>query len=95
MTLRRLVIFAVLVGSAAIFLVYEQSRITRAGYEINRLSRDETGLIEQVRLLEVHVTRLRQPEFLERQGERLRIDLMRPSDARYVRVSSAWSESGH
>jgi hypothetical protein len=77
MAIRRLVIVAALVGAMAVFLVYEHSRITRAGYRISALSIQEQKLVEQVRSLNVQVTKLRQPDVIERQVERLRIDLMR------------------
>ena len=60
-----------LLGLMAIFLVYEHSRVTRAGIEISRLSRDEARLVEELRILNVRVTRLCQPEFIQGQVERL------------------------
>ena len=77
MAIRRLVIVAALVGAMAVFLVYMHSRITRAGYRISQLSWQEQKLVEQVRSLNVQVTRLRQPDIIEKQVARLRIDLMR------------------
>ncbi len=77
MAIRRLVIVAALVGAMAVFLVYEHSRITRAGYRISAMSTQEQKLVEQVRSLNVQVTKLRQPDVIEKQVERLRIDLMR------------------
>jgi len=77
MTARKLVIVAALVGAMVVFLVYAHSRITRAGYRISELSRQEQKLVEQVRSLNVQVTKLRQPDVIEKQVERLRIDLMR------------------
>ncbi len=77
MAIRRLVIVAALVGAMAVFLVYAHSRITRAGYRISALSMQEQKLVEQVRSLNVQVTKLRQPDVIEKQVERLRIDLMR------------------
>lgn len=88
MVLRRLILIAMLVALMVIHLVYERSRITRAGYEISRLARDETKLVEQVRILDVQVNRLRQPEFIQRQVERLRIDLMRSPQGEVLAVSS-------
>ena len=77
MAIRRLVIVAALVGVMAVFLIFQHSRITRAGYRISELSRQEQKLVEQVRSLNVQVTKLRQPDVIEKQVERLRIDLMR------------------
>lgn len=77
MAIRRLVIVAAMMGAMAVFLVWAHSRITRAGYQISRLSSQEQKLVEQVRSLNVQVTKLRQPDVIERQVERLRIDLMR------------------
>jgi len=87
MTLRRLIIVVGLIGMLAIFLIFEQSRITRAGYSISRLSHDETKLVEQVRILNVQVTKLRQPEFLEQQVQKMRIDLMRLPQDRIIPVA--------
>ena len=80
MTVRRLIIVAALVGTMVIFLVYEHSRITRAGYQISELSRQEAKYVDQIRSLNVQVTKLRQPEFIEQQVQRLRIDLTRPPE---------------
>jgi len=77
MAIRRLVIVAAILGAMAVFLVYTHSRITRAGYRISELSRQEQKLVEQVRSLNVQVTRLHQPDIIEKQVARLRIDLMR------------------
>ena len=88
MTFGRLMMIAALVGAMAIFLVYERSRITRAGYKISELSQDEAKLVEQMRILNVHVTKLSLPEFIEGQLERLRIDLMRMPEAEVVPVVS-------
>ena len=88
MLLRRLVTVAVLLGLLAIFLVYEHSRVTRAGIEISRLSRDEARLVEELRMLNVRVMRLCQPEFIRGQVEKLRIDLMQAPDARVLPVAS-------
>jgi len=65
----------VLLGVLGVFLVYEHSRVTRAGYDISRLSRDEAQLIEQLRLLDVQVTKLARPEHIRGQVRRMRIDL--------------------
>ena len=88
MLIRRLVIITVLLGALAVFLVYEHSRVTRAGYEISRLSRDEAKLVEQLRLLDVHVTKLRRPEFLRGQVRRMRIDLRGAPEAAVVPVAA-------
>jgi hypothetical protein len=88
MTLSRLVVIAVLVGVMAVFMIYEHSRLMRGGYEVSRLSHDEAGLVEQLRLLDVQVTKLRQPEFIERQVRRMRIDLMRRQEAEIVPIST-------
>ena len=88
MLLRRLVVLAALLGLLAIFLVYEHSRVTRAGIEVSRLSRDEAQLLEELRMLNVRVTRLCQPEFIQGQVEKLRIDLMEAPDARVLPVVS-------
>ena len=77
MAMRRLMIVAALVGAMAVFLVYMHSRITRTGFRISELSQQEQKLVDQVRSLNVQVTRLRQPDVIEMQVERLRIDLMR------------------
>ena len=71
-----------------LFMVYEQSKITRAGYEISRLSQDETKLVEQLRILNVHVNRLCQPEFIEQQVRQMQIDLMRAPEPEIVPVST-------
>ena len=92
MTLRRVVIVAGLIGLMAIFIVYERSRIVRAGYRISELSRDETSLVEQVRIRNVEVTQLRQPEFIARQVERLRIGLVRPPRAELVSFARTGAE---
>ena len=76
-----------LLGLMAIFLVYEHSRVTRAGIEISRLSGDEARLVEELRILNVRVTRLCQPEFIQGQVERLRIDLMEAPEARVLPVA--------
>ena len=55
MLLRRLVILVALLGLLAIFLVYEHSRVTRAGIQVSTLSRDEAQLLEQLRILNVRV----------------------------------------
>jgi hypothetical protein len=73
--------------------VYEHSRITRAGYKISELSRQETKLVDQIRSLNVQVTKLRQPEFIEQQVQRLRIDLTRPPEV--VPVASGRPKSVH
>ena len=88
MLLRRLVIIAVLSGVLAVFLVYEHSRVTRAGYDISQLSRDEAKLIEQLRLLDVHVTKLRRPEHIRRQVRRMQIDLRRAPEREVVPVTA-------
>ncbi|KPJ52324.1 MAG: hypothetical protein AMS16_06520 [Planctomycetes bacterium DG_58] len=88
MLLRRLVILVALLGLLAIFLVYEHSRVTRAGIQVSTLSRDEAQLLEQLRILNVRVTRLCQPEFIHGQVEKLRIDLMEAPDARILPVVS-------
>lgn len=85
---RRVMIIAALVGALAVFLVYERSRITRAGYRISELSQNEAKLVEQVRMLNVHVTKLSQPEFIEGQLGKLQIDLMRMEEAGVMRVVS-------
>ncbi len=77
MTMRRLMIVAALVGAMAVFLVYMHSRITRVGFRITELSQQEQKLVDQVRSLNVQVTRLHQPDVIQKQVERLRIDLMR------------------
>jgi hypothetical protein len=87
--LRRLTLVAALVGAIAIFLAYEHSRIIRAGYTISELSRDEAKLVEQIRIHQVQVTRLRQPEFIKHQVERLRIDLMRAPEGEIVPVATS------
>jgi len=87
--LRRLTLVAALVGAMAVFLAYEHSRIIRAGYKISELSRDESKLVEEIRIHQVQVTRLRQPEFIKHQVETLQIDLMRPPEAELVPVSAS------
>jgi len=87
--LRRLTLVVALVGAMAIFLSYEHSRILRAGYKISELSRDEAKLVEEIRIHQVQVTRLRQPEFIKHQVERLRIDLMRPPEPEIMPVASS------
>jgi len=79
-----------------IYVVYEQSRITRAGYRISRLAREEAKLTEQIRIHTVRVTKLRQPEVIHEQVVNLRLGLRpqptpgMPRDAfsQYARVSS-------
>ncbi len=89
MTLRRLIILVGLVAAMALFLIYEHSRIMRAGYQVSRLTRDEARLIDAIRIQNVQLTRLRRPEFIARQVERMRIDLMRQPDAAFMPVSTA------
>jgi len=84
MTLRRLVVIAAVVGLMAIFIVYERSRIIRAGYKISELSRDEVKLVEEIRMRNVQVTRLRQPDVIAQQVEKLRLGLTRPTKAEFV-----------
>jgi len=80
-----------------IVVVHEQSRITRAGYRISRLAAEEVELAEQVRIDKVRVTRLRQPELIERRVAELRMNLQRPADAsldgfgRFASASSAYA----
>jgi UDP-N-acetylenolpyruvoylglucosamine reductase len=83
MAMRRLVIVAAMVGAMAVLLVYLRSREMRAGYRISELSREEQKLVEQVRSLNVQVTKLRQPDVIEKQVERLRIDLMREPEPQF------------
>ena len=91
--LRRLTLVAAVVGAMTIFLAYQHSRVIRAGYKISELSRDEGRLVEQIRIHQVQVTRLRQPEFIKHQVEMLRIDLMRPPEAEIVPVATSPSEA--
>ena len=91
--LRRLTLVVALVGAMAIFLVYERSRVTRAGYKISERSRDESKLVEEIRIHQVQVTRLRQPEFIKHQVETLRIDLMRAPEAEIVPVTASPSDA--
>ena len=91
--LRRLTLVAALIGVMAIFLAYEHSRVIRAGYKISELSRDEGKLVEQIRIHQVQVTRLHQPEFIKHQVQMLRIDLMRPPEAEIVPVAGSPSDA--
>ena len=92
MLIRRLVVIAVLLGVLGVFLVYEHSRVTRAGYEISRLSHDEARLIEQLRLLNVHVTKLRRPEHLRGQVRRMRIQLRRAPEGEIHPVAGSQAD---
>jgi len=66
-----------LAGAMTIYVVHEQSRITRAGYRISRLAAEEVQLAEQIRIHAVTVTRLRQPEVIREQVVNLRLGLRR------------------
>ncbi len=75
-----------LVGATGIFLVYEQSRITRAGYAISKLSSEEATLVENLRVVKVDVTRLCQGDELERKVADMRLGLMPPPEDRFLAV---------
>lgn len=75
-----------LVGAIGIFLVYEQSRITRAGYAISKLSSEETALVENLRLAKADVNRLCQGDELERKVADMRLGLMPPPEDRFFAV---------
>jgi hypothetical protein len=91
--LRRLTLVAALVGAMAIFLAYEHSRVTRAGYKISELSSDEAKLVEEIRIHQVQVTKLRQPQFIKHQVETLKIDLMHAPEAELVPVTASPSDA--
>jgi uncharacterized membrane protein YccC len=93
MSIQRIVIIAAIIGAMAVFLVYEQSRITRAGYKISQSSQQESKYVEQIRSLNVQVTKLRQPEFIEQQVQRMRIDLARPPSV--MAANSSKSKPAH
>jgi hypothetical protein len=92
LTLRRLIIIAMLVGALGILLVYEHSRITRSGYEISRLSRDEAKMVEGIRIVNVDVMKRRQPEEIREQVAKLQLQL-RPAHSDEVMTASL-SRSG-
>ena len=80
MKLSRIVMLLLVAGGIAIFLVNEQSRITRAGYAISKLSGEERHLVENLRLVKVDVTRLSQTDEIERKVADMRLGLMPPPE---------------
>jgi hypothetical protein len=95
MRLRRLVIIAALAAAMAIFVVYENSRMTRAAFRISQLSHDEAKVIDEQRMARIRISQLRQPEFIEQQVQRLRIDLMRLPDTTLVPVTDRTARRVH
>ena len=80
MTLRRLVIVALLAAGMGLYVVIEHARIRRAEFEVCRLSDDATRMKEHRRELKLEVAQMKDHDFIEAQVKRLQIDLMKLPD---------------
>lgn len=72
--------------SMALFLVWEQIEITRAGYEVSRLRSMKRELQESNKRLECQVNMLASPKLVARKVQAMNIALMHPIEWRTIQV---------
>jgi hypothetical protein len=78
----------------AMFLVWEQIEITKAGYEVSRLRAMRRELQESNRRLECQVNMLSSPKVVARRVETMRISLMHPLEWQSIQVAKRGIQSG-
>ena len=87
MTLRRLLIVAMVIAGMGLYVVMEYARIRRAEFDVCRLARQKADREECRRELKLRVAQLKQHDFIEAQVRRLQIDLMKSADEGFVQVA--------